>query len=591
MAQIPGVPDIEPVQANPRAFSRGGEAIAGMGEDIQGIALSGLQIENHIREAKKHVDTLTFSNQANAIVEQTRIDLEKTTDSSQAKTVSDQGIKNLNDLVTQWTKAGSPAAPELGLYAQSLTPSLNFAGQQRELKLMAEKLHVETVDQLKTLLPLAVTAHRSGDKSQEQAVFSHVSDIFDNGIQTGLITPSGKKHAMEEFQENFRKELNDAAIKSVNPAERKQAIAQATKGGSGPLDLTGMTEGEKDALRISAQDWDKKITDQAEVMDTNGSLNHFYDIIKSDPALKDNPAGAMKVVTDGDWLVKNGFVDENGKPNRVLADKVLIPEINRQWALKEKEESDKAQKLEEHWLPLAEQGKVSRGQAGLIASESPKASSAIMHAVIENERYNKQIAAIGRAAATEERKTRSAERLNQIFLDSDSGKPPSKREILEMPGLTKEDQVHAVAYVNSIDKDPILTPFLKQIDKDGMFPDDSEGVTKRVVTKNAMIQYRNTHPNASSVELGAQMEELLSDTNQEAIGKALDEAHARMTGTPTEKSGFWSRFTSGNSTGGGLPGSKGSSTKGGTMYARDPQGKLHKAPAGSQLPEGWTVEK
>lgn len=30
---------------------------------------------------------------------------------------------------------------------------------------------------------------------------------------------------------------------------------------------------------------------------------------------------------------------------------------------------------------------------------------------------------------------------------------------------------------------------------------------------------------------------------------------------------------------------------GGTIYARDPQGKLHQAPAGTALPQGWTIEQ
>jgi len=30
--------------------------------------------------------------------------------------------------------------------------------------------------------------------------------------------------------------------------------------------------------------------------------------------------------------------------------------------------------------------------------------------------------------------------------------------------------------------------------------------------------------------------------------------------------------------------------QGGSIYARDPQGKLHQAPAGTPLPQGWKVE-
>ena len=50
----------------------------------------GLALQTHIRDAQKHVDSLTAQNQLKALDDQLQIDLKKTTNSSQIKDVLDQ---------------------------------------------------------------------------------------------------------------------------------------------------------------------------------------------------------------------------------------------------------------------------------------------------------------------------------------------------------------------------------------------------------------------------------------------------------------------------------------------------------------------
>jgi hypothetical protein len=540
MAQIPGVPDKEPAQIDHRSAGLGGQAIARIGEDIEGMTQDEFSIHNHIREAQKHVDTLAFQNQAHASVLQTQMELEKATDPAQAKAISEQGVKKLNELTEAYAKAGSPAAPELGMYAQSLTPKLNYEGEQRQIKLLTEQLHVETVEQDKTLLPMIVTAIRSNDKNQENAIRSLRESTLDKGVASGLISKAGKKAAMDQFDESITKELNKAVMLSADPKERKAGLEQIEKGGSGPYRLSEMADGDKAALRVSAQEADKTLTERSEAVDENTNLNRFHDIVQNDPALRGNPAAVMEAVEDGGWLVKNGFTAADGSPNRILAKKVLIPEINRQWALKEKEESDKAEKLEEHWGPLIDQNKASRGQIAEIMAESPKAGSALMHQWTQQDHYNKQVAALGKATADAEKKEKSAELKAVFFDDILSGKPVDPLVVKTTAGLSKSDQTQILGAMHTFDTNPTYKEVMKGIEDAGIFSQDADGITKKAETRLQMDHFFREHPTATAVEAGAQLKAILSDNNQEAIGKSLDAQFSKITGTGESKHGFWS---------------------------------------------------
>jgi hypothetical protein len=104
MAQIPGVPDKEPAQIDHLSAGRGGQAIARIGEDIEGMTQDEFSIHNHIREAQKHVDTLAFQNQAHASVLQTQMEL---------KLYPSRESRNLMNLQRHTQRLDHPPLPNL----------------------------------------------------------------------------------------------------------------------------------------------------------------------------------------------------------------------------------------------------------------------------------------------------------------------------------------------------------------------------------------------------------------------------------------------------------------------------------------------
>jgi soluble cytochrome b562 len=238
MPQIPGVPDLQPVDKpsyiNPRQAGKPGQAISQLADTSVDIAVTGLDLEAHIREAQKHVDVIAAQNHMKALDDELQIELKKTTNSSQIKDVLDQYTGpngKLHQVVKDFGK--SPVAIEIQMSAQGLKPSMDTLGQARQLTLLGQENDANTAIQIKTLLPQLVAAHRSGDVSQENQIRSHVESLYDDAVKNGLMTTADKQLNMDAFQEATQKQINEAAITSANPTERQQAIAQLGGGTQG----------------------------------------------------------------------------------------------------------------------------------------------------------------------------------------------------------------------------------------------------------------------------------------------------------------------------------------------------------------------
>ena len=363
MAQIPGVPNLGAVDKpmmNPRLADRSGMALADMGQDIEGMGLTELGIQAHIREAQKSVDQLAAHNQLNAAVIQYQDQLAKTSNSRQVPELATQAHDQLNDIAKQWGK--SPAAAEIGMAADSLRPRLDHLSEVRGIDLMGKEWEAQATTQIQSLMPDIVAAKRSGDTAQEKQINDHIASIYDDAIQKGLKTTADKELAMNALQISIRKQVNEAAITSANPAERKQAIQQAAKGGAGPLDLTDMTEGERNILHNHAVEMDKHLTAQGEAQNVNGALNIAHDVF-STPEYK-NPDGspnyeAMQNALEGnDFYTKNGIVDANGKPDRVMGEQIMRS-VDRQRTHSTQADADRNKKSIDDLDPYVENGKIS----------------------------------------------------------------------------------------------------------------------------------------------------------------------------------------------------------------------------------------
>ena len=455
----------------------------------------GLALQAHIREAQKHVDSLTAQNQLKALDDQLQIDLKKTTNSSQVKGVLDEYTGpngKLNQVVKDWGK--SPASVEIQMAASVYKPSMDNLGQARQLTLLGQENTVNTDLQIKTLLPQLVTAHRSGDVTQEQQIRSHIDGLYDDAVSKGLMTTAEKELNIDALREAIQKQINEASIMSPNAAERKQAIEQLTKGGSGPLDLTNLAPGDINALREHAQEADKTLTGLSEAQSLNGALNIMNSAFAA-PEFKDNFDAQQHALQDPQWLKDHGIVAEDGKPDYIMADK-LQQQVSVQRAYREKEQQDHAEDFVNKLSPLIDENKVSLAQVNRAVDESGlsgKALATTRAALVRqwttNARTNHEFAIWDRQQAEQEKRQKSEDTASTYMMQIMGGGLPSLLTIRTDPNMTSTDKAQVTAAVTASEKqDPNFQAALKMIGD--AFPEPTRpGTTSSPATPEQLQQY------------------------------------------------------------------------------------------------------
>ena len=419
-------------------------AIAEMGEDIESLGLDSLSLERRMREAQKSVDDVAATNQLNAVITQMHDQLSKTTDSRNIDEVKTQTQDKLNDVAKQWGK--SPAVVQIQMKADSLHPTVDHFSTVKQTELMTKEWATQTEILKQSLLPQIVTAHRDGNVQEEQAILSHVASLYDDAIKKGLVDASDKDKGLNQFDIMFRMGVNDAAITSPNPAERKQAIAQLKSGGSGPLDLTNLSPGDINAMRAHAMETDKRLTELSGAQNLNSALNVMDSAFKA-PEYKDNFEAQQKSLEDGKWLTQHGIVDENGQPDRVMAEK-LTAEVERQRTQRKLEQNDRDDKVLSELSPLIDDGKISRPQLEQkIQGLSARAKAVAIKDWHQEQNRSREEWRMERSMTLAERQDRrqdeaekSTAKWSQVRQEIAQGKIYEPMDIREMDGLTQKDR-------------------------------------------------------------------------------------------------------------------------------------------------------
>ena len=541
MPPVPGVPALEPV--NKPMMSPGEAAIPGQtmertGQQWGQVADAGMALVNHIREAQKSVDKIAARNQLNAAVLKYKDDLVKTANSRDVPDLETSAKDSITQIVKQWAK--SPALIDIELEAQSLNPHVEHFAQVRGIDLMGKEWDAQTDVQLQTLLPQLVSARRSGDAAQEKYITDYINHIYDDAVQKGLKSTADKQLAITKIQEGVKKELNEAAILSSDPKERKRAIEQLKNGGSGPLDLSGKSAGDISAMRVHAQEVDHRLTNLSEAQNLNGALNTIANVFQA-PEYKDNFEAQEKALQDGEFLKKNGIVSEDGSPNRVLAGK-LSAEVQRERAIRHQEQVDQDEKIVEKYSPLIDENKLSRAQIDQIPGLSNRARSALHRQWNENNRFNRQMALQGRQVATREKAEKSEQTTAQVMLEIAGGKEYSPMDIRTMPNVSPKDKMQLLGALEEAKKSPLYRETMKAINKEDIWTNDAEGITKHTAVVLAMYQWFKENPKATAIEAGAQLKAVMSDEKLELYGRQLDDLYEQKTGIKPDKSWFRKTF-------------------------------------------------
>ena len=224
---IPGVPTLEPVDKpmmSPAEAGKPGEAISNLGQASNDAALTGLDLDYHIKQAQKSVDGLAAQNDYAAADARYQEALAKTTNSRDVDAVTAQARSELNDIAKQWSN--SPASVDIQMYGDSLLPKVDHLGVVKTIDLQSKEGAVQSEIQLQTLLPQLVTATRNNDKAQADYINGYINHMYDDLNKKGLMSDADKEIALNKVQIQYRQQLNQSYISSADPKERTAAIAQ-----------------------------------------------------------------------------------------------------------------------------------------------------------------------------------------------------------------------------------------------------------------------------------------------------------------------------------------------------------------------------
>lgn len=446
---IPGVPSL-PVMDLPGTDPgmNSGSAIANLGAASQEMAGAGLQLQAKIRKAQQHVDTIAAQNELNTAFGQMQIDLKKTQNSRDIPDTLEKYQNEVNAIVKKWTDAGSPAAMQIGMAASSLRPEMDQHAQLRQITLMTSELKDQAALQIQEMLPDYVNAYRRGDRQREQAILNNV-----NGLYTSdLIGDEEKKVLVNGFQLAAQKEVNQAAVMSPNPQEREAAIAQLEKGSSGPLDLTNLSDGDKNALLLHAKSADRELRNLHESQQLNGALNTIAGAFEA-PEFKGNFDAQLKALQDGGWLTQHGIVDSTGKPDRVMAEK-LSAEVERTRGYAKQQQDDNDNKALDQYEPQIYENKLSRSAIDQIPGISPRARRTLHNIWNQQFHLNRSEDIAARQMRMQEITEKSAETAAGIAADLTSGKAITPFDIRTNSDLTPRDKSNLLGMLKAKEQDP-----------------------------------------------------------------------------------------------------------------------------------------
>lgn len=220
MARIPGVPTLDPIELpreSPQQAGRPGEAVQESAQSVQ----DDLQLQNHIREAQKQVDTLSARNQLNAAYTQMQDRLAKTKNSGDVPGVVQQTQDTLNEISRQWSK--SPAVVSIQQDAESLRPSVEHLGTVAQVKLMGDEFNINLAQQSTVFAEDYATARTVGDGQKEQSALNAFTQAVNGGVKTGLIGAVEAQDTIRKFRESGQELQIAKAIENADP-KANQAI-------------------------------------------------------------------------------------------------------------------------------------------------------------------------------------------------------------------------------------------------------------------------------------------------------------------------------------------------------------------------------
>lgn len=533
MPQILGLPVDEPVagpQAKPGIFGAVGGAIEGMGQEVEQMAAGNQQFEQHLIEAQRYLKAKQAEIAYDGVLNQVHADLAKTTTPEDAQKVYDHAKGQLAG-VLQPFETDRVLSRQLAIFGAEQDVQLQNTVNGRKATLI-QKGDEQANDLLykKSLEEGINTTIGNGDPSVAR---DQLKSKLDASVHVmGTMTPQQAESIMDQWDTDYEKGLIEAYTNSSSPATRKQNIANLGIGNVPHID-----KATQNALLTKAKSRDRELTNLAESQDYNGAVNKFDDLTKG-WTYEDK----VKALEDGQFLKDNGFVDEQGNPDRKKAD-MLLEEADRGETRGRKIQTDKDNDVISKLLDDVDSGKLSAPQIDAKVREeggSPRAASTLKSArrdILRQELELGSLSMQARAMQRQEWQDNSMDALGKIQRDMQNGIRHSDEEINGMlgrgPGKMSSQQVsEALRMSHSYETDPTNKPFYNTIWNQKF---DNDAVSGEAISE--LDKYIREHPTASSVEKAKAVKEILEPKNVERINKALDGVGDVFNPTPQRPKG------------------------------------------------------
>jgi hypothetical protein len=387
---------------NPNIAGKPGRTMANAAEQMGSVADYGFDVAQKLQEAQETVDVKMGEVGIDKLEADAHAAMGKATTPEQMQDIQRGFEEQAQEAVN--SQKNPKVSRALQFYGAHKSIGIQDLATVRQAKVITEN-DLAANDMLGTKYSgdYVLAAAAGGDTTMAE---NDERILLASSVKHGTMTQEQADAHYEKWLKASKMDTIGALANSPKPADRQAVISQL-KSGNGPL-VDGMNLSERNTTLTAAEQKDRELNNLAESQNLNSVLNNMHDAFGKFPYTnngKGDYEARENAVDDGDFLKSIGAVTPDGKPDRVMGEK-LQHEVTRQRAEWEKEQGDKDQNIIAKHIPNVM--KMSESQVTALGSEglSPRGISALemerKRQIAEIRSRNLQERALARQEATED---------------------------------------------------------------------------------------------------------------------------------------------------------------------------------------------
>jgi len=520
---------------NPRIAGRPGAAMADAAEQMGSVAEMGFHVAQKMQEAQETVDVKMGEVGIDRLEADAHAAMGKATTPEQMQDIQRGFEEKAQEVIN--SQKNPKVSRALQFYGAHKSIGIQDLATARQADVIT-KNDLAANDMLGTKYSgdYVLSAAAGGDTTMAE---NDEKILLASSVKHGTMTQEQADAHFNKWLKASKMDTIGALANSPKPADRQAVIAQL-KSGNGPL-VDGMNLAERNTTLTTVEQKDRELNNLAESQNLNSVLNNMHDAFEKFPYTnngKGDYEARENAVDDGDFLKSIGAVTPDGKPDRVMGEK-LQQEVTRQRAEWEKEQADRDVKAIDKYEPHIAQ--MTRPQIFQIpdAEISAHGRSYLLSKWDENYHINRSMSLAERQEARQEQEQKSNDIKMSTIMDIGAGKLFTPLQIKTMPGLTKSDQFQVQSAMEAAEKGPegasyraalnllsdtFTTPPLPKNASEGQVAIHTQQTARQnemaVETWAAFQQEANAHPERNKMEV---MQEALKPAVQKQIADRVSQ--------------------------------------------------------------------